>query len=428
MECCALVGLQWGDEGKGKIVDCISDNFDAVIRFQGGSNAGHTIHVGNKTYKLSSLPSGIIRSGVTAIIGNGVVVDHVSLANEIKLLTESGIQISSSNLVVADAAPILLSAHKAMDEIWEGGRQKKIDTTKRGIGPCYEDNIARRGFRVHHLKNIDALDKEIENFLYYHNTIRTALEQPAITKNEIIAELKVAAQTILPYTKSLWKVLKDDMQDKKILFEGAQGALLDINHGTYPFVTSSTTLPGSIYHGCGLSLSQKIKVTGIIKSYTSRVGNGPFPTEANKEEAELLRSYGKEYGTVTKRPRRCGWLDCVLLNQAIHLSGTEELILTKLDTLDTFKTIRICTAYEYQGKTIDYYPTGSEDLNGELQPIYQTIEGWNCDTSKIKTFNDLPQQAKNFVQAIEKATNRTISMISNGPDRENIIHVHPPNL
>jgi len=422
-----VVGSQWGDEGKGKIVDWLSEQADVVIRFQGGHNAGHTLVIDGVTYKLRLLPSGIVRKNKISIIGNGVVVDPWALIDEIKEIKEKGVQVSPENFMISEAANLILPFHREMDEIREDAAGKeKIGTTRRGIGPAYEDKVGRRSIRVMDLRSEKNLDQRLETVLLHHNAIRKGLGKKIYEKNQLKNDLLKLAPEILKFSKPVWlKIDQFKKQKKKILFEGAQGILLDVDHGTYPFVTSSNTVASNAATGTGCGPNSINYVLGITKAYTTRVGEGPFPTELLDEVGELLGTRGKEFGTVTSRKRRCGWFDGVLVRQTIKVSGIDGIALTKLDVLDELNEIKICTEYDLDGKKIDYLPAAVEDQI-KLKPIYKTFAGWKTSTNGIKNIKDLPENAKKYIFAIEDFVGAKISSISTSPEREDTILVENP--
>ncbi len=417
----AIIGLQWGDEGKGKIVDCLSDKFDAVVRFQGGHNAGHTIKVDDKTYKLSLLPSGIIR-GKFSVIGSGVVVDPVALFKEISNIEDLGLKVTPQNLAIADNACLILSVHRELDQLLEAKKgAKKIGTTGRGIGPAYEDKAGRRAIRICDLYNEKILKERIENLLFYHNLLRQSLGAEIVTVEQILSELEPVGSRLLTHAKSAFDIAKI-LRDKKIMFEGAQGALLDVSYGTFPFVTSSNTAAGQVALGSCLGVADLHKTIGILKAYTTRVGSGPFPTELNDETGEFLRVEGKEVGTVTGRDRRCGWFDAVLVRQSIQLSSVKEIALTKLDVLDKLEKIKICVGYKINGETYDYLPQAI-NLWDKIEPIYEEISGWKEVTVGAKSLNDLPRNARKYIARIEELCGVKATIISTGAKREDTIFV-----
>ncbi len=418
----AIIGLQWGDEGKGKIVDFLADKFDAVVRFQGGHNAGHTIKVGDQTYKLSLLPSGIIR-GKFSVIGSGVVVDPIALFAEIKKIEEAGIKITTESLAVADNACLILSIHRDLDQLLEGKKgEKKIGTTGRGIGPAYEDRAGRRALRICDLIDDKILQERLENLLFYHNLLRKSLGAELVLVEQIIAELQPIRERLLSHAKPAFEIAKKLSSCKNVMFEGAQGALLDVSYGTFPFVTSSNTMAGQIALGSCLGVADLHKTIGILKAYTTRVGSGPFPTELNDEVGKFLRIEGNEVGTVTGRDRRCGWFDAVLVRQAIQLSSVKEIALTKLDVLDKLEKIKICVSYKIVGKAYDYMPQANH-LWEKIEPVYEEIEGWKQSTVGVKSFAELPQKARDYIARIEELCDVKAAIISTGPKRSETIVV-----
>ena len=422
-----VVGSQWGDEGKGKIVDWLSDQADVIVRFQGGHNAGHTLVIDDKVYKLRLLPSGIVRKGKISIIGNGVVIDPWALLEEIKDIKKQGVEVNEQNLIISDCANLILPFHKEMDEIREDSAGKgKIGTTRRGIGPAYEDKVGRRSIRLMDLNSESNLDKRLDNILFHHNAIRKGLQKKIYKKDDLKEQLLKIAPEILKFSHPVWLKL-DEMkkQRKKILFEGAQGILLDVDHGTYPFVTSSNTVASMAATGSGCGLNTINYVLGITKAYTTRVGSGPFPTELNNHIGNLLGDKGKEFGTVTSRKRRCGWFDGVLVRQTIKISGINGIALTKLDVLDSLDEIKMCTQYELNGKKIDYLPASSED-QFNVKPIYKTFPGWKMSTQGIRNIEELPNKAKAYVYGIEDFVGAKISSISTSPKREDTILIENP--
>ena len=422
-----VVGSQWGDEGKGKIVDWLSSEADVVIRFQGGHNAGHTLVIDGITYKLRLLPSGIVRKNKISIIGNGVVVDPWALLEEIKEIKSKGVEISEKNLILSEAANLILPFHREMDEIREDTAGKaKIGTTRRGIGPAYEDKVGRRSIRVMDLISEENLNHRLETVLMHHNAIRKGLGKEIFQKDQLKKELLEIAPEILKYSQPVWKKIDEfKQQKKKILFEGAQGILLDVDHGTYPFVTSSNTVAASAATGSGCGPNSINYVLGITKAYTTRVGEGPFPTELTDSIGEQLGQKGKEFGTVTSRKRRCGWFDGVLVRQTIKISGIDGIALTKLDVLDELDEIKICVAYQLDGKKIDYLPAAVDDQL-KVTPIYKTFKGWKSSTKGIKKFKDLPINAKNYVSELGKFIETKISSISTSPERNDTILIEDP--
>ena len=422
-----VVGSQWGDEGKGKIVDWLSSQADVVVRFQGGHNAGHTLVINGVTYKLSLLPSGIVRKNKISIIGNGVVVDPWALLDEIKELKSKGIDINDKNLIISEAVTLILPFHRELDEIRENQAGKeKIGTTRKGIGPAYEDKVGRRSIRLMDLLSDEDLDNKLETVLLHHNSIRKGLGKEIYKKDEIKNKLLKIAPEIIVYAAPVWKKIDEfKQQGKKILFEGAQGILLDVDHGTYPFVTSSNTVASTAATGSGCGPDTIKYVLGITKAYTTRVGEGPFPTELKNNIGELLGKRGKEFGTVTSRKRRCGWFDGVLVRQTIKISGINGIALTKLDVLDKFDEIKMCIHYELDGKKIDYLPTSSKD-QFKVKPIYKTFPGWKTSTQGVRNINELPEKARNYIIAVEDFIGAKISSISTSPEREDTILLENP--
>ena len=423
----AVVGSQWGDEGKGKIVDWLSEQADIVIRFQGGHNAGHTLVIDGITYKLRLLPSGIVRKNKISIIGNGVVIDPWALLEEIEEIRLKGVEIKPENFIVSESANLILPFHREMDEIREDSAGKgKIGTTRRGIGPAYEDKVGRRSIRVMDLRSEKNLDQRLESVLLHHNAIRKGLGKEIFKKEKLKKDLLKIAPEILKFSQPVWlKIDEFKRQKKRILFEGAQGILLDVDHGTYPFVTSSNTVASSAATGTGCGPNSINYVLGITKAYTTRVGEGPFPTELQDDIGELLGTRGKEFGTVTSRKRRCGWFDGVLVRQTIKISGIDGIALTKLDVLDELDEIKICVQYNLDGKMIDYLPASVEDQL-KIKPIYKTFPGWKVSTNGIKNIEDLPDNAKNYIYAVEDFIETKISSISTSPEREDTILIENP--
>ena len=423
----AVVGSQWGDEGKGKIVDWLSEQADVVVRFQGGHNAGHTLVIDGVTYKLRLLPSGIVRKNKISIIGNGVVVDPWALLEEIKEIQSKNVHVDIENLIISESANLILPFHKEMDEIREDAAGKgKIGTTRRGIGPAYEDKVGRRSIRVMDLRSEKNLDQRLESVLLHHNAIRKGLGKKIFEKDQLKKNLLKIAPEILKFSKPVWlKIDQFKKQKKKILFEGAQGILLDVDHGTYPFVTSSNTVASSAATGSGCGPNSINYVLGITKAYTTRVGEGPFPTELKGDIGELLGARGKEFGTVTSRKRRCGWFDGVLVRQTIKISGIDGIALTKLDVLDDLDEIKMCVQYNLDGEKIDYFPAAVEDQL-KIKPIYKSFPGWKTSTNGIKNIKDLPEKAKNYIYAVEDFIGTKISSISTSPEREDTILIENP--
>ena len=422
-----VVGSQWGDEGKGKIVDWLSSEADVVIRFQGGHNAGHTLVIDGITYKLRLLPSGIVRKHKISVIGNGVVIDPWALIEEMDEIKTKGVTVDENNLIISEAATLILPFHRELDEIREDlAGISKIGTTRRGIGPAYEDKVGRRSIRVMDLASEENLDKRLDNALIHHNAIRKGLGKDNFEKENLKKELLKIAPKLLKFSHPVWKKIEEfKNKNKKILFEGAQGILLDVDHGTYPFVTSSNTVASSAATGSGCGPKSINYILGITKAYTTRVGEGPFPTELTNEIGEILGTKGKEFGTVTSRKRRCGWFDAVLVKQTIKISGIDGIALTKLDVLDDLNEIKVCVAYDLNGKNIDYLPASiNEQIN--VKPIYKTFKGWKSSTEGIKNFEDLPENAKIYISDLEKLIEAKISSISTSPERNDTILVEDP--
>ena len=422
-----VVGSQWGDEGKGKIVDWLSSEADIVIRFQGGHNAGHTLVIDQKVFKLRLLPSGIVRKGKMSILGNGVVIDPWALLDEIKEIKKKGVDVNPENFMISESASLILPFHQEMDEIRENAAGKsKIGTTKRGIGPCYEDKIGRRSIRVMDLRSEKNLNNRLKNVLEHHNAIRKGLKKKLYKKDDLKKKLLKIAPEILKFAKPVWLKIDEYIKDrKKILFEGAQGILLDVDHGTYPYVTSSNTVPAMAATGSGTGPNKINYVLGITKAYTTRVGSGPFPTELKDQIGETLGKRGKEFGTVTARKRRCGWFDCVLVRQTIKIAGINGIALTKLDVLDTLDEIKVCIRYELNGEKIDYLPAASED-QFNIKPVYKTFPGWKSPTKGIRNIKDLPEKARNYIFALEDMIGAKVSSISTSPERDDTILIEDP--
>jgi len=422
-----VVGSQWGDEGKGKIVDWLSEQADIVVRFQGGHNAGHTLVIDGTTYKLSLLPSGVVRRGKLSVIGNGVVIDPHALIEEIDRLKGQGIDVAPENLRVAENATLILPLHQELDAIRESGDAlTRVGTTRRGIGPAYEDKVGRRAIRVMDLAEPPGLKRKIERLLAHHNALRRGLGLAPVAAVKVQEELESVAPRVLPYMDSVWSLLdRKRREGKRILFEGAQGALLDIDHGTYPFVTSSNTVAAQAATGSGLGPGAIDYVLGICKAYTTRVGEGPFPTEQRNETGRLIGGRGREFGTVTGRPRRCGWFDAVLVRQTVRSSGINGLALTKLDILDGLPELKVCVAYRLDGREIDYLPA-SERAQAEVEPVYETFEGWQAATAKARTWGELPAQAIKYVRHVEELVGCPVALLSTSPEREDTILMHNP--
>lgn len=417
---CTIIGTQWGDEGKGKIVDWLSSKADVVVRFQGGNNAGHTIVIEKKTFKLNLLPSGIIR-GKKCIIGNGVVLDPWALIKEINNLEKQGVIVNEKNLLIADNTCLILPIHKIIDEINELLRgNESIGTTKKGIGPAYEDKIGRRSIRLCDLENKELVEKKINDLIEFHRPRLNEYKKNINTK-QIIDNLLDISAFLKRFSSPVWKVLNDlGKKNKFILFEGAQGALLDIDFGTYPYVTSSNTSSGEIFSGTGFGIKENHKVFGITKAYTTRVGSGPFPTELDDSIGKHLGDKGQEFGTVTKRKRRCGWFDANLVRQSVKISGVTDIVLTKLDVLDELEFIKVCTGYKLDDKIFEYLPF-NEFSQSAVEPIYETFPGWQEKTFDIKIWEDLPKNAKDYILFIEKSIEANISIVSTGPERTQTI-------
>jgi len=423
-----VVGSQWGDEGKGKIVDWLSERADVIVRFQGGHNAGHTLVVNGVTYKLSLLPSGVVRSGKLSVIGNGVVLDPHALIAEIDKLRGQGVIVTPESLRIADNVPLILSLHRELDILREeaaapGG---KIGTTGRGIGPAYEDKVGRRAVRLVDLTDPATLPKKIERLLVHHNALRRGLGRPEIDPAALSVELSSVAECVVPFMDSVWALLDQRRRaGAKILFEGAQGALLDIDHGTYPFVTSSNTVAGQAAAGSGLGPNALGYVLGITKAYTTRVGEGPFPTEQDNEVGNFLGERGREFGTVTGRKRRCGWFDAALVRQTVKISGIQGIALTKLDVLDGLDEIKVCIGYDLAGRRIDHLPAG-QMAQAEVTPVYETLEGWRDSTAGARSWADLPAQAVKYVRYIEELIESPVALLSTSPERDDTILVRDP--
>jgi len=422
-----VVGAQWGDEGKGKIVDWLSARADVVVRFQGGHNAGHTLVIDGKTFKLALLPSGLVRGGKLSVIGNGVVVDPWHLLTEIEGIRAQGVEVSPASLVLADNASLILPWHKDIDAAREGALgAAQIGTTKRGIGPAYEDRVGRRAIRVADLADPAALDMKIERLLAHHRPLRIGLDLPEPDGAALKAGLLNIAPQVLAYAQPVWKLLDEQVRKgRRILFEGAQGVMLDVDHGTYPFVTSSSVVAGNASAGSGVGPGAISYVLGLAKAYTTRVGAGPFPTEQANEIGQRLGTVGHEFGTNTGRPRRCGWFDSVMVRQACTTSGVGGLALTKLDVLDGFDEIKVCVAYKLNGKTIDYYPAGLTD-QAAVEPVYETLKGWSGSTRGARSWANLPPEAVVYVRRLEELVGKPCAMVSTSPEREDVILMRDP--
>ena len=423
----AVVGAQWGDEGKGKLVDWLSERADVVVRFQGGHNAGHTLVIDGVTYKLSLLPSGIVRPGKLSVIGNGVVIDPWALAAEIDKLSSQGVDISRANLRIAGNATLILPLHRDLDQLREAAAGAgKIGTTGRGIGPAYEDKVGRRAIRVNDLADLSTIGPKVERLLAHHNALRRGMCEAEVKAADLVAQLGEIAPRILPFSDAVWSLL-DDMkrEGKRILFEGAQGILLDIDHGTYPYVTSSNTVAGQAAAGSGLGPSSIGYVLGIAKAYTTRVGSGPFPTEQENEVGEYIGQRGREFGTVTGRKRRCGWFDSVLVRQAIKTSGIHGIALTKLDVLDGLDEIKVGIGYELDGKRIDRLPA-AEEAQKRVVPVYESFEGWKGTTAGARSWAQLPAQAIKYVKYLEELIECPVALLSTSPERDDTILMKDP--
>jgi adenylosuccinate synthase len=425
-----VIGAQWGDEGKGKIVDWLATRADVVVRFQGGHNAGHTLVVGDTTYKLSLLPSGIV-TGTLSIIGNGVVLDPWALKDEIARLEGQGVTITPDNFAIADNCPLILPVHRELDVLREGAAGKgKIGTTGRGIGPAYEDKVGRRAIRVCDLAHLHELEPMLDRLCAHHDALRAGFGEAPVDRAALLAELKEIAPFVQAFAQPVWKRLRDIRREgARILFEGAQGVLLDVDHGTYPFVTSSNTVSGTVASGSGLGPNAAGFVLGIVKAYTTRVGSGPFPTELEDEIGQRLGEKGHEFGTVTARKRRCGWFDAVLVRQSCAISGVTGIALTKLDVLDGFETIKICTGYRLRGRdgeqVIDYLPSSAAEQS-VLEPVYEEMEGWNGTTRGARRWADLPAQAIKYIRRIEELIETPVASVSTSPERDDTILVRNP--
>ncbi len=420
----AVIGSQWGDEGKGKIVDWLSARADIVVRFQGGHNAGHTLVIDGVEYKLSLLPSGVVRQGKLSVIGNGVVVDPWALLKEIEKVRDKGVTVTPETLLIAENANLILPIHQAADKALEAARGASlIGTTGRGIGPAYEDKVARRGIRVCDLAHDDLLKDKVERLMIHHNALLKGLGAEALDPKTVLDQLKSVAPEILKFAAPVWKRLEEARRrNERILFEGAQGVMLDVDHGTYPYVTSSNTVAGQAASGSGVGPRAAGYVLGITKAYTTRVGTGPFPTEQQNETGELLGKRGHEFGTVTGRKRRCGWFDAVMVRQAVKVSGIDGIALTKLDVLDGLDEIKICIGYELDGKSFDHYPA-SPVKQAAIRPVYETIEGWKDSTRGARSWAQLPAAAVKYVRRIEELIEAPVAMLSTSPERDDTILV-----
>ncbi|MFG1416745.1 adenylosuccinate synthase [Xanthobacter sp. V0B-10] len=422
-----VVGSQWGDEGKGKIVDWLSEQADVVVRFQGGHNAGHTLVVNGVTYKLSLLPSGVVRPGKLSVIGNGVVLDPQALVDELARLAAQGVEVGPDRLRIAETTPLILPLHRELDALREAGAAgTRIGTTKRGIGPAYEDKVGRRAIRLIDLVDAKTLPAKVDRLLSHHNALRRGLGLEALDGAALVDELTAIAPKVLPFMDRVWELLDKARRDgKRILFEGAQGALLDIDHGTYPFVTSSNTVAGSASSGTGIGPGALDYVLGITKAYTTRVGEGPFPTELTDEVGKTLGSKGREFGVVTGRARRCGWFDAVLVRQTVRTCGIHGIALTKLDVLDGFTELKVCVGYKVDGQTIDHLPAES-GAQARAEPIYEVMAGWQESTMGARSWADLPAEAVKYVRRVEELIGCPVAVLSTSPERDDTILVHNP--
>ena len=425
----AVIGSQWGDEGKGKIVDWLSNRADIVVRFQGGHNAGHTLVIDGVTYKLHLLPSGVVRKNKLAIIGNGVVIDPWALMKEISDVSAQGVEITPENLMIAENANMILPVHAAVDKAFEAARGKQsIGTTGRGIGPAYEDKVARRGIRICDLAHEALLKEKIETLLLHHNALLKGLGADPVSPVAVYDSLMQVGSTVLQFAQPVWKRLDAaNKNGEKILFEGAQGAMLDVDHGTYPYVTSSNTVAGQAASGSGVGPRSVGYVLGITKAYTTRVGSGPFPTELLDTDGETLGQRGHEFGTTTGRKRRCGWFDAALVRQTTKISGIDGIALTKLDVLDSFTEIKICTGYMLDGEKVDYLPA-LQTHQANLKPVYETIEGWNQSTRGARRWADLPAAAVKYVRRVEELIETPVTLLSTSPERDDTILMQDPFL
>jgi adenylosuccinate synthase len=421
-----VIGGQWGDEGKGKIVDWLSSRADVVARFQGGHNAGHTLVVGEEVYKLSLLPSGIVR-GTLSVIGNGVVLDPWALRSEVERLTAQGVSVTPGTLQIADTCPLILPFHRDLDALREDASGAgKIGTTRRGIGPAYEDKVGRRAIRVCDLAHLGGLEPQIDRLCAHHDALRAGFGEPPIDRERLMRDLSEVADYVLQFARPVWKTLnKARAEGRRILFEGAQGVLLDVDHGTYPFVTSSNTIAGTAAGGTGLGPSAAGFVLGIVKAYTTRVGSGPFPTELDDAVGQRLGERGREFGTVTGRKRRCGWFDAVLVRQSCAVAGVTGIALTKLDVLDGLDEIRICTGYRLRGELLDHLPAHAAD-QAAVEPVYEAIEGWSQSTAGARSWAQLPAQAVKYIRRVEELIDCPVALVSTSPEREDTILVRDP--
>jgi adenylosuccinate synthase len=423
----AVIGAQWGDEGKGKIVDWLSERADVVVRFQGGHNAGHTLVINNVTYKLSLLPSGVVRAGKLSLIGNGVVVDPWAMMAEIDRIAAQGVRITPENLRLADNACLILPLHRELDGVREDTAGAiKIGTTRRGIGPAYEDKVGRRAIRVADLADPATLGKKVDHLLVHHNALRKGLGEPTVDREALLRDLLEIAPRILPYADAVWRRLGEIRKEgRRILFEGAQAVMLDADHGTYPYVTSSNTVSGQAAAGSGIGPGAIGYVLGIAKAYSTRVGNGPFPSEQLNDIGKRLGERGNEFGTVTGRPRRCGWFDAVLVRQAIQVGGIHGVALTKLDVLDGFAELKVCTAYKLDGREIDHLPANPAD-QAKLEPVWEVMEGWQQSTRGARRRADLPATAIKYIRRLEELIGAPVALLSTSPERNDTILVKDP--
>jgi adenylosuccinate synthase len=421
-----VIGAQWGDEGKGKIVDWLASRADMVVRFQGGHNAGHTLVVDGETYKLSLLPSGIV-TGTPSVIGNGVVLDPWALKAEVERIRGQGVKVTPDLLMVAETCPLILPIHRDLDALREDASGAgKIGTTRRGIGPAYEDKVGRRAIRVCDLAHLDELGPELDRLCAHHDALRAGFGEPPVDRERLLNDLREIAGFVLPFARPVWRDLDKALRrGKRILFEGAQGVLLDVDHGTYPFVTSSNTVAGTIAAGSGIGPHAAGFVLGITKAYTTRVGSGPFPTEQDNEAGQTLGERGREFGTVTGRKRRCGWFDAVLVRQAVAVGGITGIALTKLDVLDTLETVKVCTGYRLDGKKLDYLPPHPAD-QARVEPVYEEIRGWGESTQGARSWVDLPARAIKYVRRIEELIRCPVALVSTSPERDDTILVRDP--
>jgi adenylosuccinate synthase len=422
-----VVGAQWGDEGKGKIVDWLSSRADVVVRFQGGHNAGHTLVVGDQTYKLSLLPSGVVRGGKLSIIGNGVVIDPWALFEEIDRLAAQGVTVTPESLRIAENAALILPLHARLDRAREEAKGAgKIGTTGRGIGPAYEDKVGRRAIRVCDLADEEALPRLVDDMLVHHNALLRGLGAEEVEAGSVLGPLKEIGPRLLPYADSVWRCLEEArVRGRRVLFEGAQGAMLDVDHGTYPYVTSSNTHAAQAAVGAGLSAKQTGYVLGITKAYTTRVGSGPFPTEQDNEIGQRLGERGREFGTVTGRKRRCGWFDAVMVRQAIKVGGIDGIALTKLDVLDGMERLDVCTGYRFEGREYRHFPAGRA-IQAGVEPVYESFEGWADSTFGARSWAELPATAIKYIRRIEELIEAPVALLSTSPERDDTILVRDP--